>query len=236
MNSDSIRVIRSDYASTHPFAPAALSLASTTDTTIKFANTTGPAIVSVPLGTEIFGSFTPTDPNQNAAVLGGSMGRPGPGGRSQAPYFNSGSFDGRPFTVSASFKFTVVSAAGGASVWTPKLWLGTNSTPGSNSAILAATGISVPASHTANGSATIQATLIWDSVSQCVNGEAWAIVQAFDTTASGAITSVYTSRTNMTTITAQALSNLSFLTSIVIATTAPTSSSTTLTELAISQI
>jgi hypothetical protein len=236
MNSDSFRVIRSDYPSTHPFFPAVLSLTSTTETAISFANTTGPAVAAIPLQTDILGSNTPTDPNANNSISSNSMGRPGAGYRGSAPYFSSGSFDGRAFLITAQYKFTVVSSGGGASVWTPKLYRGTSATIGSDNLVFAATGISVPASHTANGSAFIQATVIWDSVSGLLTGEGVALVQAFDVTAAGAITPVYTSRAATSSIAAAAPVNLQFLTSITIATTAPTSSSTTLTELSISQL
>lgn len=243
MNSDTFPgMIRSDYASTHPFAPAVLTLTSTTDTTVKFANTTGAAIVAVPLQGAILGSSTPSDPNANPAVLVGS-GRPGAGYRGAPPYFNSGSFDGRPFTVTANFKAHLVCAAGGATVWTPKLWNGTSSTPGSNNAILATTGLSVPLSHTADLNCTIQATLMWDSNSITLGGEVWSVINCFDSTASAIITAVYNSRGAIATLSAGstvAITNtpacLNFLTSVVNATTAPTSSATTLTELALSQI
>jgi hypothetical protein len=236
MNSDSFRVIRSDYASTHPFAPAVLSLTSTTETAISFANTTGPAVAAIPLQTDILGSSTPLDPNASAAISSASLGRAGGGWRGGAPYFTSGSFDGRGFIVTAQYKFTVVSAAGGATVWTPKLYRGTSATIGSDNLVFAATGISVPASHTANGSAVLQATIIWDATSGILTGEGFALVQAFDVTAAGAITPVYTSRAATSSIAAAAASNLTFLTSITNATTAPTSSSTTLTELSITQL
>jgi hypothetical protein len=238
MNSDSlIGLIRSDFASTHPFVPATLALASTTDTTVKFANTTGPAIVSIPTGTAIIGSATPNDPNSNQASLV-TGGRPGQATRASAPQYTPVSFDGRPFILQAFFKGTVVSSAGGASVWTPKLWNGTNSTPGSNNTILATTGISVPASHTANANCFIQATLIWDSVSQTLGGEVYSVINAFDVTAAGVITAVYNSRGAITTLSAITLSPnlLNFLTSVQIQTTAPTSSSSILTELSLSQI
>lgn len=236
MNSDTITgLVRSDYASTHVFAPAALSLASTTETVISFANTTGPAIVSIPTGTAIQGSSTPNDPNSPQASLVGS-GRPSSQGRATAPFYGPGAFDGRGFILTAEFKFQVVSSAGGASVWTPKLYLGTSSTVGSNIAVFAPTGISVPASHTANGSAIVQVVLIWDSVSGLVTGEGFGLVQAFDVTAAGAITPVYTSRAATSSVTAATLSALNFLSTIHILTTAPTSSSTTLTELSLTQV
>lgn len=233
MNSDTCSLIRSDFASTHPFAPAALSLTSTTETVMSFANTTGPAIVSVPSQTAIVGSSTPFDPNANPAVLSGNLGRPS-NYRGAGPFFNSGAFDGRGFRVAAQFKFQVVSAAGGASVWTPSLYLGTSATVGSDALIFAATGISVPASHTANGSGVILVDLIWDSVSGLISGAGYSIVQAFDVTAAGAITSVLKSPAVTTARAAAAVANLNFLTTITIATTAPTSSSTTMTELSIS--
>lgn len=236
MNADTMTVVRSDYVSTHPFAPAALSLTTTTETVMSFANTTGPAIVSIPSQTAVVGSFTPNDPNVNPAILGPNLGRPGAGSRGAAPYFSTGSFDGRGFILTAMYKFQVVSAAGGASVWTPKIYVGTSATVGSDSALFAPTGISVPLSHTANGSALVQMNLIWDATSGLLAGEGFAIVQAFDVTAAGAITPVYTARASVTSVAAAAVANLSFLTSIKVATTAPTSSSTTLTELSITNI
>lgn len=236
MNSDSCSIVRNDFSTTHPFAPAALSLTSTTETVFSFVNTTGPAIVSIPLQTAIVGSTTPNDPNANPAVLSNNLGRPGAGYRGSAPYFTSGSFDGRPFVVSAAFKGTVTSAAGGASVWTPSLRNGTSATIGSDPIIFAATGVSLPASHVGNFSGLIQATLIWDSVSGLLSGEAWSIVQGFDVTAAGALTAQYGTRAKFTSISIAAPSGLNFLGTMTIATTAPTSSSSTLTELTISQV
>lgn len=235
MNGDSISLVRSDFVSTHPFAPAALSLASTTETAFSFANTTGPALVSIPLQGAILGSSTPFDPNANQSILGGNLGRPG-GYRGSAPFFSSGSFDGRPFQLRCAVKTTVTTGAtaGGASL-AIKLYMGNSATIGSDTLLFAPTAINVPINQTnVTVSSIIELTLMWDAGTQKIFGEGWAnqgisIAQASVYTARGALAAANG-------VAAAAPANLQFLASAVWTVNAPTSSSLVLTELGIHQI
>jgi hypothetical protein len=236
MNSDNISCIRSDFASTHPFFPAPLTLASTTETAFSFANTTGPAIISVPLQTAIVGSSTPVDPNANPAVLTGNLGRPAAGYRGAPPYFSSGSFDGRSFLMRVCVKTVVTTGAtaGGASM-TINPYLGTSATIGSDTKLFAPTVINIPINQTAvSVSTVIELNLTWDSGTAKVFGEAWA-----NHGVSFAQNSVYTARGTLATTTgipAATLSTLNFLCSAVWSVNAPTTATHTLTEFSISQL
>lgn len=236
MNSDNVSIVRSDFPSTHPFAPAVLNLSSTTETAFSFVNTTGPAIISIPLQTAILGSSTPSDPNANPAVLSSNLGRPGAGYRGAPPYFTSGSFDGRQFTLTACVKtlVTTSAAAGGASL-TIKPYLGTSATLGSDINLFSPTVINVPASQTAVSiSSVVNLTLVWDSTTQKLFGEGWAN-QGLST----AVASVYTARGALAQangVAAASVSILNFLVSAVWSVNAPTSAAHTLTEFSISQI
>lgn len=236
MNSDNVQLIRSDYASTHPFFPAPLTLTSTTETAFSFANTTGPAIVSIPLQTGIVGSFTPTDPNANPAILTGNVGRPGAGYRGAPPYFTSGSFDGRGFVLRASVKTVVTTGAtaGGASM-TIKPYLGTSATLGSDINLFAPTVINIPINQTAvSVSSIVELNLVWDSGTAKLFGEGWA-----NHGVSFAQASVYTGRGTLAQANGAAaatVSVLNFLVSAVWSVNAPTTATHTLTEFSISQI
>lgn len=234
MNSDSITVVRSDYASTHPFFPAPLTLTSTTETAFSFANTTGPVVISIPLQAGIVGSSTPSDPNMSAAQLVSNLGRPG-GARGPAPFYNSGSFDGRPFQLRACVKTTVTTSgtAGGAS-FAPKLYLGNSATLGSDTLLFSPTVINVPVTTTTSISSIVELTLMWDSGTVKVFGEGWAnqgvaIAQASVYTARGALAAANGAA-------AAAVSNLQFVVSGVWTVNAPTTSTSTLTEFGLHQI
>lgn len=69
---------------------------------INTASGTTTAVLSVPLQTPILGSFTPSSPNANSAVLGSHYGRQFRPRGSNAPYFNSDAFEGIPFRVRVS--------------------------------------------------------------------------------------------------------------------------------------
>lgn len=237
MNSDNVSIVRSDFASTHPFFPAPLVLTSTTETAFSFANTTGPAILSIPLQTAIVGSSTPSDPNANPAILASNLGRPSPSGyRGAAPYFTSGSFDCRQFVLTACVKTLVTTGAtaGGASLKI-NLYLGTSATIGSDTLLFSPTLINVPVNQTAVSISTVvNLTLCWDSGTAKLFGEGWAnqgisIAQASVYTARGALAAA-----NGVAVAAPA--NLNFLASAVWTVNAPTTATHTLTEFSISQI
>lgn len=148
-------------------------LASTTETEFKVNQDAGAnnaiAVLTMPQGTEIFGSASPQDPNANAAVLMSGNGRqwgrvPG----TNAPYFNSASFDnGRPFIVRVCGLATPASNAG--NTLTVKLYLGTSKS-GTN---IATTGAVPQATTTTAKSFIMEAQCIWDSTSQAVTGQFW---------------------------------------------------------------
>lgn len=143
------------------------------ETIFTMATDTGSAnaFVSVPLQTNVVGSAGPLDPNANASVLSGNLGRPG-SYRGAAPYFNSASFDCLPFQVSVSGRFTssAVSAAGQAF----NLYQNTSAVvAGGHSLVHGLSGLTLAAG---SYSFLLQATLVWDSVSQTLSGESFFVV------------------------------------------------------------
>lgn len=224
-NSDSFTVLRSDYPTGHPFQTAALSLASTTETVFSLANG-GAAVVGVPSQTAILGSSTLFDPNSNASISSDSLGGANQFRGQTRPYFNSSTFDSRGFRVRAMGKFSVVTAAtaGGASL-NIKLYVGSSTTLGSDTVLFTpATPLNVPISTTTTGNFIVEATLMWDSLTAKVGGEAWANYQ-------DAVPGVqYNSRAGLTQVAAAAYTNLQFVASAVWSVNAPTSSTITLVE------
>lgn len=235
MNSDTITVVRSDYASTHPFSPAPLSLSSTTETTFSYANTTGPVIVGIPQQSDIRGATTPLDPNANPAVLSSNLGRPG-GYRGPAPFYSTTSFDGRPFQIRACVKATVTTgaSAGGATL-SIKLYQGTSATVGSDTLLFAPTGINVAASSTGvTLSFYINVDLMWDAGTQKIFGIGSSVCGT-----SAASTMVITSPAILGTVNGIAATSpaaLTFIPSAVFTVNAPTSSTITLQEFGLHQI
>lgn len=146
-------------------------LAATTETAFVIntdtANTTATAILSVPAGGGIAGSVAPLNADSNAALLQQNSSLIVPRGVAR-PEFNSTSFDGRPFKV--RIFGTGVAVANGAASITVKLYSGTSSAVvGTAGNVMASTG----AVATVAGGAYnffLEATLIWDSGSQILDG------------------------------------------------------------------
>jgi hypothetical protein len=100
MNANTFKSFSATYPSGHPFALAAGS-ASTATTQTAFTWTNGAqAIISVPTGTEILGSQTEFSPNANSA-LSRESGRAAAWFSENRPFFNSSSFNARPFRLRA---------------------------------------------------------------------------------------------------------------------------------------
>lgn len=150
----------------------------TTETLFTVQTDTGttPLSLLVPQQSALVGSNSPLDPNSNSAVSLGNLGRPGQDYRGSRPYFTAAYFDGRPFTVQFSGKFTtsaIDSVTGHA--------INIYQTAAANGAQLStkSTVFSAPSSATlaaGNYSFLINCTLIYDSVSQTLTGEGWSIV------------------------------------------------------------
>ena len=180
----------------------------TTETLISMATdtslTTGvAAFVRVPLQTDIIGSNSPLDANENNAGMGGNLGRPGQDYRGARPYFNSNSFNGRPIVLQASGYFTTSAAAGGTghalNFYQATAANGAQLTTKST-VFSASTGTALAAG---NYNYLIQVNLIWDAVSQSLGG--WA---------EGIVGGNYTARTAITPITVASPTNLFFFSSV----------------------
>jgi hypothetical protein len=129
--------------------------------------TTAQALLSIPLQTDIIGSSHPRSIDANGALLGPAYGRAyGTPYGSNAPYFNSASFDGIPFKVRIAGGCTTTTKAG--QTLQIILALGSGVLVGANT-ILAQT--TAYACATAGRVAfSLVAELIWDSLTQYVSG------------------------------------------------------------------
>lgn len=182
-------------------------LAATTETAFVIntdtANTTATALVSVPAGGGIAGSVAPLNPDSNAALLQQNTSFTIPRGIAR-PEFNSTSFDGRPFKV--RLFGTGVAVANGAASVTIKLYSGTStSVVGTAGNVMASTG----AVATVAGGAYnfyVEATLIWDSGTQLLDGY-------YTTSANfgAASTFVAPTKANTTPLAVTSVANLKFL-------------------------
>jgi hypothetical protein len=173
MNSDTLASIQTGTGKRSQLLP--LTALGTAETIFTMGTDTGSAnaFVSVPLQTGVVGSSNPLDPNGNASILGGGLGRqwgavPGTG----RPYYNSSSFDCRPFLVTLSGRFTT-SAVDSATGHAINLYQNTSAALGGN---LLFSGITSATLAAGNYSFFLQATLIWDSVSQTLSGESFSVV------------------------------------------------------------
>jgi hypothetical protein len=229
MNSDSFFVLRSDYPTGHPFLTAPLSLASTTETAFLLANGQ-PATMGIIPQNAILGSSTGLNPNANAAISMDELGGSGYRGMRGRPYFSSGTFDGRAMRVRAQIKYTAIVGAS-APALNFKLYVGTSATLASDTVLFTPGPRTLATAQTVNGNGILEATLLWDSVSQKLSGEAWA--QISDT---GNTTPTYTARAALTTVTVAAYTGLQFVVSTIYGTNAPTSSTQTLVELSVESV
>jgi hypothetical protein len=207
MNHETVALLRSDYPTGHPFQTVTLTLAATTETSVKLSNG-NVAIVAVPSQTAIIGSSTPMSPNANPANLADVYGSPSDrrylAGR---PYFSSTAFDGgRPFRVRWVGRGSAV--ANGGNTLTLRIYQGTTgAVVGTAGNVIAATS-AIGTTGTANLTFMIEATVNWDSTQQTLNG--WFIYAVYyNTTATFATTAALTSNTSVATY-----AGLSFLQSV----------------------
>jgi hypothetical protein len=169
MNSDTFACFSSLYPTGHPFAlPASITTTTTTETAFLLANG-NPAVINLPTGKEILGSQTPFSPNANATYAAES-GRAGKWLGETRPFFNSSSFNNRPFRLRASGFIagggtTLTSIAASINVYA-SLTTATVVTSGTKIAGVAITG------GIGNTSANwmVEMILQWDSVSQILSG------------------------------------------------------------------
>jgi hypothetical protein len=128
------------------------------------SGTNGVAVLSIPQQGAIVGATTPISQNANPAIIGQGSQAYGPIEGGQAPFYNSGSFDGRPFRIRLSGSVTSATAASQTILFT--LYLGTSKSGTALKATTAFTGVATAGTYPF----FLDATLLWDSVSQTVNG------------------------------------------------------------------
>jgi hypothetical protein len=169
MNSDTFASFSAAYPSGHAFAlPAAFTTTSATETAFLLQNG-NQAVINVPLGTEILGSQTPFSINANPTYSAES-GRAGKWMGETRPFFNSSSFNNRPFRLRAVGQIvgggtTVTSIAA-----TIKLYAAlTNTATVTTGTALITAGTGAVIGNT-NANWMIEAELLWDSVSQSLTG------------------------------------------------------------------
>jgi hypothetical protein len=101
VNANTFASYSAAYPSGNPFnLPAGAASTATTQTAFTLSNGTQ-AIIYVPTGTAILGSQTQFSPNANSA-LSRESGRAAAWFSENRPFFNSGSFNARPFRLRAS--------------------------------------------------------------------------------------------------------------------------------------
>lgn len=142
-----------------------------TETIISTNTDTGtaPAVLSIPLQTAILGSSNGLGPNGNQSILVPpfGVGNNVPDGVN-APYFNSGSFNGRPFLLRCAGTFTSGVATNDLQIG---LYLGTSATIGSDTAISTAITTGTGGAFGAvSGHFLLETELLWDATSGKVDG------------------------------------------------------------------
>lgn len=212
MNSDSFIVLRSDYATGHPFQTQALAGTTTID---QLFNVTNAQTASVQVWSQnaIVGSFTPGNPNDAQAVSLDQLGRGSESRAGQRPGFTSTSFAGRGFRVRAMG--TVVQGAATTNAQTMTFYItqgqATNVTTRKLCAIVSATNVAAGTNPW-----IIEASCIWDPGSQTVFGEYW-----------GVCAGSYASRATVTSVTTVTpYTSLQFSCAAVFATSNATSTAT----------
>jgi hypothetical protein len=123
----------------------------------------GVAILAIPQQTAINGSSTPLSPNANPAIIGFGAQAYGPIEGSQNPFFNSSSFDGRAFKIRLTGIATSAAIASQTLVF--NLYLGASKAGTKIFSTTAFTGVATAGTY----SFIVEATLLWDSVSQNLN-------------------------------------------------------------------
>jgi hypothetical protein len=124
----------------------------------------GVAVLTVPQQGAVVGANTPISPNANPSIIGFGSQAYGPIEGSQAPFYNSGSFDGRPFRIRLAGSVTSATAASQTILFT--LYLGTTKAGTALKATTAFAGVAAAGTYPFY----LDATVLWDSVSQTVNG------------------------------------------------------------------
>lgn len=146
---------------------------STTTETIFVVNTdttgtTSPAVLSLPLQTAIEGAKTPYSNGANAAITFQTGREYGIPKGTSAPYFNSTSFDGKPFLLHLQGTFTSGVAANDLLI---SLYLGSSATIGSDHSISAALTTGTSANFGAvSGKFAVEYLLQWDSTTGKLDG------------------------------------------------------------------
>lgn len=235
MNANTIASVGQQFPTNHPFYVAGLTAAQMATTIIGFsyANTTGVAFLKLPSQAAILGSQTMGDVNVNPALLNSKQ--PGVSRNASAPYFNSGSFDGKPFVVRAVFSGTWTADPMTASTLVLSLYHGTAAAPGSD-ILIGNTGaaISAAATKVVSFSAQISALVQWDSVSQQLSGHYQSDIQGMnDATPFKQLVGI-TVLPNIPAPTAY--TGISFLCAATVGTTAADSASVNLTEFSIDRV
>jgi hypothetical protein len=189
MNYDTFASFSSAYPSGHPFAlPAAITTTSVTETAFLLANG-NQAVISVPTGKEILGSGTPFDPNANSAY-GVEGGRAGKWMGETRPYFNSNSFNNRAFRLRA-FGYisgggtTLTSVSASINIYAALTQV-TTVTSGTKITNLGITG----GLGNVGANWMVELNMLWDSVSQQLNGQRSLYVGNLVTASGAALTAV----------------------------------------------
>ena len=197
MNSDTISAY---FGGTGRNQIASQTLASVTETEFK-VNTDDAvgaiAVLGLPLQSAIVGSGNPLDVEVNAAHLSGLGGGARPWVQAGRPFFNSDSFEGRPFRVNISGVATPASDAGNSLLI--KLYLGASKA----GTAIASTGAVPEASTVVARDFILQADLIWSAATGKLNGQFWFFVD-------GTSGTQYTTWAAATEAAAAAASNVQF--------------------------
>lgn len=146
-----------------------LVLASVTETAFSMGTDTGTtvAVLTLPTGggTNLVGSGSPVEFNQNAAISSQSYGRKVSVG-TEAPYFSSKTFDGgRPFRVRVVGTCTL--NAGAANTLAINLYQGSSATLGSDVKVAGLTAGGAPSTSV---NFILETVILWDSTSQKLGG------------------------------------------------------------------
>lgn len=162
----------------------ALTLTATTETQFVVGSdtvgTTNLAVLTVPTGvpagSNLVGSGSPAEFNQNSAISSQAYGRKATlGVGTESPFYSASTFDvGRPFKVRVTGNATL--NAGAANTVVINLYQGTSTTIGSNSKVAALTAGGAPST---SFNFMLETTVQWDVTSQVLGG--WYIGQCGNT-------------------------------------------------------
>jgi hypothetical protein len=225
MNSDTFASFSAAYPSGHPFSlPAAFTTTSATQTAFLLSNG-NQAVIQVPQGTEILGAQTPFSINANS-VYSAESGRAGKWLGETRPFFNSNSFNNRPFRVRAVGQIV----GGGTTATSIAATLVLYAALTNTATVTSGTAIATVGSGAVLGNVSanwlIECELMWDSVSQSLSGYKTAF---FGNTTVGTYAASATSVTSVT------IANLNFGLTWQFATTS-TSNKIGMVELSLEQV